>query len=85
MKVIELINPEEIKQVEFLKNSIHCDKDFQCLLSDEDNLCTTMAFLTLDLLQCENEERASCFYSIPYGSLYFCKCEMRQLIEKCRK
>ena len=84
MKLSDNLKPEIKEQAEALKLSIRCDKEYKCLYEETDKLCPAMPFLTLDLLKCDNEERTTCFHSVAYGSLYFCNCEMRMLLEKSK-
>ena len=73
--------PQEHKiQIDKIMNEMECPKDFECRTSDFENLGKTSLIADNQLVECLEENRQRCGYTLPFGQTALCKCPLRNYI-----
>ncbi len=74
------------KEIEEIIGQMKCPKGCVCYKSGFRDMCKAREFGIEDYLECLEDNPYECKFSIPYGTLYFCKCPLRYYLEKnCKK
>ena len=74
-------------EIEKIIGKINCPKDFRCYkCSNERNedLCDAIDVGIDGFLLCIEEDPRDCVFSFPHDNIYFCKCPLREFLEKNR-
>ena len=76
--------PESERQMEQIAAAMECPKDFECRKAGLEDLCKCkyLGHQDNDLVECLDEDRQRCRFSLPFGKSYFCKCPLRVFIAK---
>ena len=74
---------EDKKEIDEIKSSIDCKKDFQRVDSGFENLCKTKEFGGVEgFTKCLESNSLSCKFAMSFGEGYLCKCPLRIHIKK---
>jgi hypothetical protein len=74
-----IVNKEDKKKIEEIKNQIQCEKKFICTKFDLDNLCKAKFYFDHEVLTCL-EETETCSFAESSSSKQICKCPLRKYI-----
>ena len=69
-------------QIEEIINGFECPKDFICYRSGLEELCRVRDIGLESFLVCLESHTLECKFSLYYGRLYFCQCQLRIYIAK---
>ena len=79
------MNEEDKRAVDEIKANVQCNKEFQCLENDSENLCNARDMGLEGYVECIDDEVLGCQFSLPFGDSFFCSCPIRvYLIKKTR-
>ena len=76
------MNEEEKKKIEEILEGLKCPKDFRCAQSGFERLCKARDIGLKSLLDCLEENPATCKFALSFGYGYFCQCPIRVYLAK---
>jgi hypothetical protein len=76
------ITQEHTRQIEAIKSSMECPKDFECHKSGFAKLGRARIIGQGELLNCLEQRAAACEFSMAFGDSFFCHCPLRVYIAK---
>lgn len=63
-------------------DGLKCPKEFSCYTSDLKNLCKAKDIGLESFIACQAENPMRCKFSILFGGVFFCQCDIRVFISK---
>ena len=78
------IEPDVKKQLENIASGMECPKDFECRTLGPEGLCKAKrsGLKANNLVECLDENKTRCRFSLSFGKSYFCKCPLRIFLTK---
>lgn len=76
------ITQKHTAEIEEIRSSMDCPKDFECYKSGFEVLCKIYIFKQGDVLECLEKDQLPCELGFPFGNGLFCKCPLRKYIAK---
>jgi len=77
-----LMRREVQRHIEGIIDDMECPKDFLCYRSGLRDLCKARDVGLDSFVACMIEDPLACKFSIHFGGIYFCQCELRVYISK---
>jgi len=76
------MNEHDRQQLECLKSSVECVKNFNCIKNKFKNLCIAEFDEDNRKLECQEDRTDQCKFAVPDNGMFMCTCELRIFIEK---
>ena len=73
---------EDLSRIEEIIGSMTCPKGFRCAESGFATLCKARDFGVESYLDCLDESRTHCKFSLPFADIYLCQCPLRVFLAK---
>jgi hypothetical protein len=77
------LKAEDREKIKKIMAGMQCPKNFICVESGFEHLCSAKDFGLEEYLDCLEDNPSSCSFAFPFGNGHWCECPLRVYI--CKK